>query len=60
MITVPWISSRGTVLSDRLGKPGQLIGVTQHVTERKLGEMERERLLQREQAARMEVEEATP
>jgi signal transduction histidine kinase len=57
--TVRWISSRGTVLSDRLGKPGQLIGVAQDVTERKLGEMERERLLRREQAARMEAEEAT-
>jgi len=56
---VRWIASQGTVLRDPLGKPAQLIGVAQDVTERKLAEMERERLLKREQVARMEAEEAT-
>src|SRR3954449_7610132 len=56
---VRWIASQGTVLCDSLGKPVQLIGVAHDVTERKLTEIERERLLKREQVARMEAEEAT-
>lgn len=56
---VHWIASRATVLRDSAGHPVQVIGVAQDVTERKLVDIERERLLRREQSARLEAEEAT-
>jgi signal transduction histidine kinase len=56
---VHWIASQATVLRDARGKPRQVIGVAQDVTERKLADLERERLLKREQMARVEAEEAT-
>jgi signal transduction histidine kinase len=56
---VHWIASQATVLRDARGKPRQVIGVAQDVTDRKLADIERERLLKREQIARMEAEEAT-
>ena len=56
---VHWIASRATVLRDASGRPTQVIGVAQDVTERKLAELERESLLRREQVARMEAEGAT-
>jgi signal transduction histidine kinase len=56
---VHWIASQATVLRDDGGHPVQVIGVAQDVTERKLVDIERERLLRREQSARVEAEEAT-
>jgi len=56
---VRWIASQATVLRNDSGSPMQVIGVAQDVTDRKLIDIERERLLKREQAARLEAEEAT-
>jgi signal transduction histidine kinase len=56
---VHWIASHAAVLRDAAGKPVEIVGVAQDVTERKLADIERERLLKREQAARLEAEEAT-
>ena len=56
---VRWIASQATVLRDDSGHPTQVIGVAQDVTDRKLIDIERERLLKRERSARLEAEEAT-
>lgn len=54
-----WIASQAVVVRDQAGNPLQLIGVGVDITERKLAEIEREQLLHREQAARLEAEDAT-
>lgn len=54
-----WIASQAVVARDAAGKPLQLIGVGVDITERKQAEIEREQLLHREQAARLEAEDAT-
>ena len=54
-----WIASQAIVVRNPAGKPLQLIGVGVDITERKLAEIEREQLLHREQAARLEAEDAT-
>jgi signal transduction histidine kinase len=56
---VHWIASHAAVLRDAAGRPVEIVGVAQDVTERKLADIERERLLKREQSARLEAEEAT-
>ncbi|BAZ29880.1 putative two component hybrid sensor regulator [Cylindrospermum sp. NIES-4074] len=47
-----WINSQGQVYLDATGRGIRVIGVSVDITERKLMEAERDRLLQREQAAR--------
>jgi signal transduction histidine kinase len=56
---VAWVAAQAAVVRDAAGKPVQVIGVAQDITERKQADMERERLLLREQAARIQAEEAT-
>lgn len=54
-----WVAAQAAVVRDDAGKPVQVVGVALDITERKLADMDRERLLQREQAARIQAEEAT-
>ena len=54
-----WVAAQAAVVRDATGRPTQVVGVALDITERKLADMERERLLQREQAARIQAEEAT-
>ncbi|HVY05330.1 MAG TPA: response regulator [Burkholderiales bacterium] len=56
---VCWIASQATVVRDAGGRAAQIIGVALDITERKRAEIEREELLKREQAARLEAEDAT-
>jgi len=49
---VRWIGSQGRVYLDVDGQPERMIGVSVDITERKQAEEERNRLLEREQAAR--------
>ncbi|BAY89568.1 MULTISPECIES: PAS domain S-box protein [unclassified Tolypothrix] len=54
-----WILSIGKIVSwDSQGQPLRMLGTHTDITERKLSEAERERLLEREQAARGEAETA--
>jgi PAS domain S-box-containing protein len=53
-----WITTRSEVLRDLKGAIVGLRGTVQDITDRKLAEAERERLLQREQAAREQAEQA--
>jgi len=62
-ITLPdgairWVEGKGEVIRDDSGKAVRLTGVCMDVSERKLAEGERERLLAREQEARAEAEAA--
>jgi signal transduction histidine kinase len=56
---VAWVAAQAAVVRDNAGKPVQVIGVALDITERKQADIERERLLLREQAARIQAEEAT-
>ena len=56
--TIRWVEGKGEVISDDTGKAVRLTGVCMDVSERKLAEGERERLLAREQEARAEAEAA--
>lgn len=53
-----WLASQGEVFCDRNGTPIRASGVMQDITERKLIEQERARVLEREQEARRISEEA--
>jgi PAS domain S-box-containing protein len=53
---VRWINSQGRVYLDEAGRGDRMIGVSVDITERKQIEAERDRLLEREQTARLEAE----
>jgi PAS domain S-box-containing protein len=53
---VRWLKSQGQVYLDETGRRVRMIGVSVDITERKQIEAERDRLLKREQAARLEAE----
>ncbi|EGK86501.1 PAS domain S-box protein [Microcoleus vaginatus PCC 9802] len=53
---VRWLNSQGQVYRDETGQGVRMIGVSVDITERKQIEAERDRLLKREQAARLEAE----
>jgi PAS domain S-box-containing protein len=53
-----WMIGRGRAFYDADGKPYRLAGLGWDITERKRAEVERERLIERERAARTEAEEA--
>ncbi|UNU22642.1 PAS domain S-box protein [Microcoleus vaginatus] len=53
---VRWINSQGRVYLDETGQGVRMIGVSVDITERKQIEAERDRLLKREQTARLEAE----
>ena len=57
--TVKWVEGKGQVIRDETGSTIRMTGVCMDVTGRKLAEQEREHLLLREQAARIEAEKAT-
>src|SRR5581483_4256312 len=54
---VAWIFTTATVFGED-GRPSRMVGATLDVTERKLAEAERERLLAREQELRLAAEES--
>ena len=54
---VRWLHSQGRVYLDVDGQPERMIGVSVDITDRKQAEEERTHLLEREQAARFEVEQ---
>ncbi|NEQ20829.1 MAG: PAS domain S-box protein [Microcoleus sp. SIO2G3] len=54
---VRWLHSQGRVYVDVDGQPERISGVSVDITERKRAEEEKIRLLEREQAARLEVEQ---
>jgi len=56
--SIHWVFVRGRTIDEVDGKPERMLGVTLDVTARKQAEVERERLLHREQAARKGAEEA--
>ena len=53
-----WVWSRGFPVRDEHGRIYRIAGIAEDITERKLAEVERERLLQREQEARRASEDA--
>ncbi|MBD2125932.1 PAS domain S-box protein [Microcoleus sp. FACHB-1] len=53
---VRWLNSQGQVYRDETGQGVRMIGVSVDITERKQIEAERDRLLKREQTARLEAE----
>jgi len=53
---VRWLNSQGRVYLDETGQGVRMIGVSVDITERKQIEAERDRLLKREQSARLEAE----
>jgi len=53
-----WMIGRGRAFYDANGEPYRLAGLGWDITERKRAEVERERLIEREHAARTEAEEA--
>jgi PAS domain S-box-containing protein len=53
---VRWLNSQGQVYLDETGQGVRMIGVSVDITERKQIEAERDRLLKREQSARLEAE----
>lgn len=55
---IRWIAARGQVFYDAAGKAVRMLGNVQDITDRKQAEIERDRLLQLEQAARLEAERA--
>ncbi len=54
-----WILASGRGYYDPHGKPFSMVGVTRDITERRLAEEERERLLTSERATRVEAEAAS-
>lgn len=56
--TLRWIAAKGNCLGDEADQATRMVGVALDITERKRTEVERQQLLQREQAARAEAERA--
>jgi PAS domain S-box-containing protein len=56
---VRWINTQGQVHRDNTGRAIRVVGIVRDITERKLAEADRERLLAREREARAEAEAAT-
>lgn len=57
--TERWLQARGQAYFDTDNKPRRFVGTIMNITSRKQAEAERERSLQREQAAREEAERAS-
>lgn len=57
--TVRYVEGRGELVRDKHGKPVGMIGICIDVTKQKMGDQERERLLERERTARAEAERAS-
>jgi PAS domain S-box-containing protein len=57
--SIRWVEGKGQVIHDDTSKPVRMTGVCMDVTDRKRAQEEREQLLSREQAARIEAENAT-
>jgi PAS domain S-box-containing protein len=55
---IRWVASRGQAFYDAAGNAVRMLGNVQDITERKVAQIERDRLLEREQAARAEAERA--
>ncbi|MEJ6480836.1 PAS domain-containing protein [Nostoc punctiforme UO1] len=55
---IRWLAARGQVFYDAAGNAIRMVGNVQDITARKQAEIERDRLLQLEQAARAEAERA--
>ncbi|MBE8985677.1 PAS domain-containing protein [Nostoc sp. LEGE 12450] len=55
---IRWLAARGQVFYDAVGNAIRMVGNVQDITARKQAEIERDRLLQLEQAARAEAERA--
>lgn len=55
---IRWLAARGQVFYDAAGNAVRMLGNVQDITDRKQAEMERDRLLKLEQAARAEAERA--
>ncbi|MEH2211387.1 PAS domain-containing protein [Nostoc sp.] len=55
---IRWLAARGQVFYDAAGNAVRMVGNVQDITDRKQAEIERDRLLQLEQAARAEAERA--
>lgn len=53
-----WIAVRGSIYRDIQGQPTRLVGIVTDITDRRQVEAEREQLLQREQTARENAEQA--
>ncbi len=57
--TIHWLASNGRVLSDEKGEPELSVGATLDITEHKAIAAERERIIDREKAARADAERAS-
>ncbi|MEH2087291.1 PAS domain-containing protein [Nostoc sp.] len=55
---IRWLASKGQIFYDAAGNAVRMVGNVQDITDRKQAEIERDRLLQLEQAARAEAERA--
>ncbi|MEH2330281.1 PAS domain-containing protein [Nostoc sp.] len=55
---IRWLASRGQIFYDAAGNAVRMVGNVQDITDRKQAEIERDRLLKLEQAARAEAERA--
>lgn len=53
-----WIRDRGFPIKDESGEPYRIVGIAEDITDRKQAEVEKQLLLQREQAARADAEKA--
>jgi PAS domain S-box-containing protein len=56
--SIRWVEGKGQIFRDNTGKALRMTGVCMDVTERKRAQEEREQLLSREQAGRIEAEKA--
>jgi signal transduction histidine kinase/ActR/RegA family two-component response regulator len=56
--SIRWVEGRGQLVRNRDGKPVAMLGVCSDITQTRLAQEERERLLERERTARSEAERA--